>query len=419
VALPRTLTPLRHRPYAALWTGAFFSNIGTWMETVAVGILVTEVTGQAAWAGLVAAAGFLPNGLIGPIGGALADRIPRRTLVLGTTAAQTVLAGALTALAALDAAEPWAVTLIVLASGCAGALGFPSYQSMMPDLVPREELTAAAALGMLQFNLGRILGPALAGLVTAAGGFEWAFAVNTISFLAVIVAIAPLKLPPPPHHARAESILSSIRSGIAFAAREPGIRAVMVYLALNSLLAAPFIALVAPAALEITGDEHNASVLVTTQGIGAVVMALSLGNLAHRFGNRPVVLVTLAGLPPALVLYALAPSLVTAAAAIFIVGFCYLGCLTSFTTVAQLRAPPELRGRVMSTMMVLLGVLYPLGTLVQGALADVIGLRATTVGAAVLLGGALVALRLFRPGFDDELRDAAPSTDAPVLAPAE
>ena len=418
MALPRTLTPLRHRRYAALWTGAFFSNIGTWMETVAVGILVTEVTGQAAWAGLVAAAGFLPNGIIGPIGGALADRLPRRTLVLGTTAAQTLLAGALTALAAFDAAEPWAVTLIVLASGCAGALGFPAYQSMMPDLVPREEITAAAALGMLQFNLGRILGPALAGVVTAAGGFEWAFAVNTVSFLAVIAAIAPLTLPPP-HHTQTESILGSIRSGVRFAAREPGIRAVMTYLALNSLLAAPFIALVAPAALEITGDEHNASVLVTTQGVGAVIMALSLGNLAHRFGNRPVVLMTLAGLPPALVLYALSPSLITAAAAIFVVGFCYLGCLTSFTTVAQLRSPPEMRGRVMSTLMVLLGVLYPLGTLVQGALADQIGLRATTVGAAVHLGASLVVLRATRPGFDDELRDAAPSADAPVLAPAE
>jgi MFS family permease len=193
----------------------------------------------------------------------------------------------------------------------------------------------------------------------------------------------------------------------------------MTYLALNSLLAAPFIALVAPAALEITGDEHNASVLVTTQGVGAVIMALSLGNLAHRFGNRPVVLMTLAGLPPALVLYALSPSLITAAAAIFVVGFCYLGCLTSFTTVAQLRAPPEMRGRVMSTLMVLLGVLYPLGTLIQGALADEIGLRATTVGAAVLLGASLVILRTTRPGFDDELRDAAPSADAPVLAPAE
>src|SRR5436190_10780280 len=107
--LPRALAPLRHRQFAALWSGAFASNIGTWMETIGVGILVTTQTGQAGWTGLVAAAGFLPMGLVGPFGGALADRLPRRTLLLSTTAVQTVLAGLLTALAALDIAQPWAV----------------------------------------------------------------------------------------------------------------------------------------------------------------------------------------------------------------------------------------------------------------------------------------------------------------------
>ena len=93
MGLPRSLAPLRHRRYAMFWTGAFTSNIGTWMETVAVGILVTTSTGQAGWAGIVAAAGFLPNALVGPFGGALADRLPRRRLLLTTTTVQTILAG--------------------------------------------------------------------------------------------------------------------------------------------------------------------------------------------------------------------------------------------------------------------------------------------------------------------------------------
>jgi MFS family permease len=417
VALPRTLTPLRHRRYAALWTGAFCSNIGTWMEMVAVGILVQNITGQVAPVGIVIAAAFLPNGLIGPIGGALADRLPRRQLMLATTTVQTMLAGVLTALVALDIAEVWSIALIVFASGCAGAIGFPSYQSMMPDLVPREELASAAALGMMQYNLGRILGPALAGLLIDAGGFEWAFAVNTVSFIAVIVAIAPLELPGP-QPVDNESISSAIRNGISYAAREPGIRAVMTYLSLNSLFAAPFIALVAPAAAEFTGNAKNASWLVTTQGVGAVIMALSLGNLAARFGNRRVLLATLFGLPPALALYGLAPSLVTAAIAIFGVGFFYLGSLTSFTTIAQLRASAEMRGRVMSALMVLLGTLYPLGTLAQGAIADEIGLRATTVGAAVLLIASLLIIRTVRPGFDRQLHDVG-HADAPLLAQTE
>jgi MFS family permease len=420
MALPRSLAPLRHPPFAALWTGAFFSNIGTWMETVAVGILVTEITGQAVWATLVAAAGFAPNALIGPIGGALADRIPRRLMLLGTTFVQMVLAGALTLLAAVDAAEPWAVTLIVLGSGCAGALGFPSYQAMMPDLVPREELTSAAALGAAQWNLGRVIGPALAGIVIETGGYEWAFALNTVSFVAVIAAIAPLRLPVPSPPEEGESIPHAIAAGIAYARKEPGIRAVMTYLALNSLLAAPFIALV-PAVAKKVFDEGRTgtSVLVTAQGLGAVLMALLLGGLALRFGNRHVVLGALALLPLSLVLYAVAPSLELGAVAIFFVGFLYLGCLSSFTTIAQLRAPPEMRGRIMSSLMVLLGTLYPLGALVQGALADEIGLRETSVGAAIVLMLTLLLVRTIRPGFDRDLGDVAPRADTAPIAATE
>lgn len=403
--LPRSLAPLRHRRYAALWTGAFASNVGTWMETVAVGILVTTETGQAGWAGLVAAAGFLPMALVGPFGGALADRVPRRRLLLTTTTVQIALAAVLTALAAADATEPWVVTLIVLASGCAQAIGFPAYQSLMPDLVPREELPGAVALGAAQWNLGRVVGPAIAGIVIDIGGFEWAFAINTLSFVAVIVAVAPLRLPKPTPRP-GESIPTAIASGLRFARQEPGIRAVMTYLAINSLLAAPFIALVPAVALKVFHDEAGGTAaLVTAQGAGAVLMALMLGNLGHRFGHRRVLLGALTGLPVVLALYALAPTLELGVVAIFGVGFFYLGCLSSFTTIAQLRAPAELRGRVMSALMVLLGLLYPLGSILQGWIADGIGLRATTAGAAVLLALGFVVIRVLKPGYDRDLDD--------------
>jgi MFS family permease len=405
MALPRSFAPFRHRRYAAFWTGAFASNIGTWMETVAVGILVTKATGQVGWTGLVAAAGFVPMALLGPVGGALADRLPRRPLLITMSSVQAVLAGALTVLAAVGAAEPWAVTLIVFISGCAGALAFPAYQSLMPDLVPRDELASAVALGAAQWNLGRVIGPLLAGVVIGFGGYEMAFAVNTVSFLAVIAAIAPLRLPPPTPK-EGESIATAIRDGARFSLHEPGIRAVMTYLALNSLLAAPFIALVPAVALKLFDNEADGTAaLVTAQGIGAVLMAISLGGLAARFGHRRVLLGAVTFLPVTLILYALAPSLPLAMVAIFFVGAAYLGCLSSFTTVAQLRAPDALRGRVMSALMVLLGILYPLGSILQGLLADQIGLRATTLGAAVLLGIALIVIRLVRPGFDAEVRD--------------
>jgi MFS family permease len=416
VGWPRAFAPFRHRRYAALWVGAFASNIGTWMETVAVGVLVTAQTGQAEWTGIVAAAGFLPNALVGPVGGALADRIPRRRLLLATTTVQTVLAGTLATLAAEGAARPWSVTLIVFGSGCASALGLPAFQALMPDLVPREDLTGAIALSSAQWNLGRVIGPALAGIVIATGGYAWAFAINTASFVAVILAVAPLRLPLPAQRA-GETIRSSIAAGARFAVREPGIRAAIVYLGFNSLLAAPFIALVPAVALrEFQNGTGGTTALVTAQGVGAVVMAFSLSSLAHRYGNRLTVIVCLAALPAALVAYALAPTLAFGAAAIFFVGALYLGCLSSFTTIAQLRAPAALRGRVLAALMVLLGLLYPIGSVVQGAIADQVGLRATTAGAAVLLAAAMVVVRRARPGFDRDLADpnVVPAAHAPL-----
>jgi predicted MFS family arabinose efflux permease len=264
-----------------------------------------------------------------------------------------------------------------------------------------------------------VIGPALAGVVIGLGGYAWAFGVNTLSFVAVILAIAPLRLPPPLPHA-GESIRAAISTGVRFVRGDAGLRAVTGYLALNSLLAAPFIALVPAVALKVFDNEDTGTaILVTAQGLGAVTMALVLGGLSHRVGLRRVVLAALLLLPASLVAYAVAPVLGLAAVAIFFVGASYLGCLSGFNTVAQLRAPAALRGRVMSVNMMILGTIYPIGAVVQGQVADAVGLRATTAGAAVLLGVTVLAVRTLRPGFDRELRgrddDLASTPDAELF----
>ena len=410
-AVNRSLAPLRHRMFAILWTGAFISNIGTWMETVGVGILVTEATDQSIWTGLVAAAGFAPLAVLGPVGGALADRLPRRRLLLTTATIQAVLATLLTVLVATGTPSPGIVTLIVFAAGCVQAIGFPAYQAVLPDLVPREDLIGAVALSSAQWNLGRVIGPALAGVLIAVGGYELAFAFNAASFLAVIFAVTQLRIPPPLDRAR-RSIVSEIREGLAYVRRDPGMRVVVAYMGVNTLLAAPFIALV-PAMARIVLDEgaSGTSVLVTLQGIGAVTMALSLAALAARFGNRRVLQMVLWGLPFSLAAYAVMPGLALSAVAIFFVGFLYLGALSSFTSIAQLRAPAAVRGRVLSVLFVILGSLYPLGAVVQGAIADEIGLRATTVGAAALMLAVLLLARITRPGFTAALEEPAAPLD--------
>jgi len=430
VALPRSLAPLRHRSFALLWAGAFTSNVGTWMETVGVGILVTTTTHQAGWTGLVAAAAFVPNAFLGPLGGALADRLPRRRVLLTTTAVQTALAGTLTLLAATDSAHPGVVVLIVLGAGCAMAIGFPSYMALLPDLVPRDDLPGAVALSSAQWNLGRVIGPALAGVVIGFGGFEWAFGFNTLSFLAVIAVVLSLRLPPPAPVQEA-SIFASIRAGARFARADPGLRVVISYMALNSLLAAPFIALVPAVALKVFGNgDFGTALLVTAQGIGAVLMGLSLGPLFARFGSRRVLVGVLGGLPIALLAYAAAPNLAAGVVTIFAVGFLYLGALSSFSWLVftsvngvtmvdrrltalgiawsalsgrRVAAPAELRGRVLSLLMVLLGTLYPLGSVLQGAIADRVGLRVTTAGAAVLMAAALLLVRMLRPDLANAL----------------
>jgi MFS family permease len=394
-----SFAPLRHPAYARLWTGAFISNIGTWMESIALGIYVTKHTNQAAWTGTVAAAAFLPIAFFSPIGGALADRYPRRLLMIATSLVQTALAGLLTFLFVVGHPSAPTITLIALGNGVCAALGFPSFQAMLPDLVPAEDLPGAIALSSAQYNLGRVIGPAIAGIVIAIGGYAWAEGANAVSFLAVVAVMLTLVLPAPSALARSERFFASIVHGFRFVRREPGLRITALAMCLNTFLAAPFIALVPAMALKVLhSGSVGTAVLITAQGLGAVLMAFSLGSLVERYGARRVLMTLMALLPIALVAYASAPVLALSALALFFVGILYLGALSSFTTIAQLRVPSEIRGRVLAVFTVILGALYPLGSVVQGKIADHIGLRETTIGSAVLMALAMIVTRLLRPG---------------------
>lgn len=398
------IAPLRHPPYARLWTGAFVSNIGTWMETLALGIYVTKVTHQAAWTGTIAAAAFVPIAFFGPIGGALADRFPRKWLLMGTTIVQTGLASLLAFLFAVGHPSAPTLTLIAFGNGICAGLGFPAFQAILPDLVPVEVLPGAIALSSAQYNLGRVFGPALAGIVIALGGYAWAEAVNAASFFAVIAVLLTLSLPKPSVHAREQNLFRSIAEGFRFVRRERGLRVNAAAMCLNTFLAAPFIALV-PAMAENVLHNGNAgtSVLIVAQGIGAVTMALLLGALVERYGPRRLLVVLMGALPPALAAYAYAPNLALSALALLVVGALYLGALSTFSTVAQLRAPASIRGRVVAVNTMILGSLYPLGAVLQGKIADGIGLRATTFGASAVMAAALIGARLVRPGITSAL----------------
>jgi len=401
-ALLSGLAPLGRRDFGLLWAGGLVSIVGSWMQTVAVGALVTAQTGRATWAVLVAAGAFLPIGVLSPLGGALADRLPRRAALVVGNLAEAALAAVLAALVAAGRAGPVSLTLVVTVQGCVSALVGPFQAAVLPDLVPAGELLAASSLNSAQFNLGRVVGPALAGITIAAFGYPTAFVANAVSFLAVVIALAFVRLPRPAGRGEG-GLWSSVRQGARAARAEPACRAAIGLIALVALFASPFIALVPVVARHVAGGGSRAvatatGVLTTAQGVGAVVGAVVLTPLAARLGRARVLLVDLALLPGLLVVYGRSDGLAAATVALGVVGFVYVGVLSGLSTVVQLHAPAAFRGRVLSLYLVALGVVYPLGSLLQGPLADRVGLAWTTGGAAGLLAVALIGLAVVRPG---------------------
>ncbi len=418
-----SLRPLGSRNFALVWSAALVSNVGSWMQTVALGYLVTTTTGKPLLTGAVMAAAFVPMGLLAPVGGALADRFDRRRWLMVTTLAEAVLAAVLALLAVGGHSPVLALTGVVFLGGAAGAVGFPTYQAMLPDLVDREDLLAAVSLSSAQYNLGRVIGPALAGVVLAlAGSAAWVFAINAVSFGAVLVALLLVHLPVRDRPPVTESMLRRLAEGARVARAEPGCRSAIVLISIVALVGSPFIGLVSVMAR--FGLHHSVhgrhavavatAALVTAQGVGAVLGALGIVPLALRMGRRRMLLGALFAFPLALVLYGLAPSLWTGALAIVVVGGSYIGILSGLNTVVQLRAPEAARGRVLGLYMMALGLIYPVGLLVEGAVAGPVGIATVTVGAGVLLLVAVAGLAA-RPGWIlDGLREPTPGPERPV-----
>jgi len=382
------------------------------MQTIALGYVVTHRSHDPLWAGAVAAAAFIPIGVLSPLGGALADRLDRRRWLIITTLAETLFAALLAALYATGHAPSWALLAMAFLGGVAAAVGFPTYQAMIPDLVPADDLLGAVSLSSAQFNLGRVIGPALAGIVLLAGSAAWVFAVNAISFGAVVAALAVVRLPARETIIdRGSRTLRRIAEGVRVAAGEPGCRSAIVLIGIVALIGSPFIALVPAMAINGLGRGAGGyTALVAAQGVGAVGGALVLAPLARAFGRRLVV-GALVAFPLALVCYGVTPSLWSSALAILIVGSCYIGVLTGLNTVVQRRAPTEFRGRVLGLYMMVLGVIYPVGAVVEGAVAHVVGIRTVTVVSGVALFAIMVAIGLWRGQLFADLGDlGTPST---------
>ncbi|MFB1483095.1 MFS transporter [Corallococcus sp. RDP092CA] len=388
---------LSHRDFTLLWLGTLVSNIGTWMESVALGVYVTEVTGQAAWTGGVAALTYLPSLVLAPLGGALADRFDRRIFMAVCVCMQALLAALLTVLAGTgNLSVPWVAALSLL-NGAFSTLVIPCATALTVAVVPAEDLHNALSLDSAQFNLGRVIGPMLAAIVLTKVGISGALLVNTLSFLAVLLALAGMRgakraLPP-----RTEALWAGILRGVRLAWTDPGIALALGSGALLGLLISPFVGLVPVFALKVLGgDATTTSLLLTAQGTGAVIAAFGSGPLLARMGRRAFLEAALLLVGLCSAAYWLSPTLPVALVTLFLLGAVYLVAFTGLKTVCQARTPPELQARVSSLFLLLVNAGYILGVWGQGALSDHLGVRPITAGSALLFFGIVVGMRTLR-----------------------
>nr|WP_225936898.1 MFS transporter [Myxococcus sp. RHSTA-1-4] len=387
------------RDFVAVWCGALVSNLGTWMEVLALGVYVTAETGRAEWTGGIAALTYLPSVVLSPLGGALADRFDRRFFIAACTLAQAVLAGVLAALALTGNLTVQAVAAISFLNGCVHVLAMPAYTALTAGLVPPEDLHSAMSLTATQFNLGRILGPVLAAPLMAAAGVGWVFLLNAVSFLAVLAAV--MSVGPQRRSASAappRGLWADIAQGARVARQDAAIWLALVGLFTMAVLVTPFIILVPVFVMKVFGQGASAaSVLVSIQGVGALVASVTVGSLVERWGRQRLLEASLLALGPAALFYWLSPTLHVAMAAMLVLGAVYMVAVTGLSTRCQERAPREMQARVSSLGIVLLNAGYSLGTWLQGALMDRLGVRLVTASAAALFLLVAVGLRTRRP----------------------
>src|SRR6478735_7459581 len=388
---PESMRALRHRNYQLFFAGQLISLIGTWMDQVAEAWLVYRLTGSALLLGTVAFASQIPVFLLAPIGGALADRVDRRKILIATQSAMMFLTFILAWVTLSHRVRIWQVVTQAAITGVVNAIDLPARQSFVVDMVSRADLVNAIALNSSMFNGARVVGPALAGIVVAAIGEGWCFFANGISFIAVIAGLALMKMNRP-RMAIAGSPLENIIEGFRFVAQSGPVRALMMLLGLVSFTAMPYAVLMPLFADKILhGGAQALGLLMGCSGIGALGGAITLAMRKTVHGLGTWVAISCAGFGVALLLFSFSRSLWLSALLLLPAGFCMMIQMASSNTLIQSMVPDRLRGRVMSVYAMTFMGMAPLGSLLAGSLAHTLGAPMTVgLGGAVAIVGAAV-----------------------------
>jgi MFS family permease len=409
--LRHAFAAFRYRDFTLFWSAALVSNTGNWMQSITVPYVLYRMTHSGTWLGIAAFANFFPALAVGPWAGSLADRFSRRTIVLITQTVQMIVAFSLWAVWVSGAATPWILLAHLLVYGAASGVNIASWQSFVPQLVPREALLGAVRLNSVQFTGARAFGPMLAGLVLAVFGPATSFMANALSFLLVIGALLMVHPYPAVVQPTSGSYLAHFREGIAYVRARIALSLPIVTITVVSLCGSAILQL-GPA---IAKDEFGVGkaaygLLLGMFGAGAVVGALAMSVYGDRTARSRTAMAGLVIYTSGVLLLALAPGYAIGLAAMLVMGVAYLFVSVSLNTSIQVRVAETYRGRVLSIYLMGLLAGVPFGALIEGALADVIGLRATIAGAgALLLAYTLVmvgrfgAMAALDQGLDEDL----------------
>ncbi|MGW1175389.1 MFS transporter [Kitasatospora sp. NPDC002543] len=391
-------SPLRRRVFRDLWLAQFTSNVGSWMQTVGAQWLL--VGHGAAQVSMVQLAAGLPVLFLALPAGVLADLVDRRRLLLVMQAAMAVVATALAALAFTGVLGPWTLLALTFLLGCGNALNGPAWQAVQPSLVPREELRQAAALGAVNMNLARAVGPALGGLLVAALGVGWTFAVNAASFLAILAVLAGWRAGARERAPRSgqerEHLLAAMRAGGRYVRSAPRIRRILLRSALFVPGASALWALLPVSAHESLGlGAAGYGVLLGAVGLGAVAGAAVLPAVSRRVGGDGALALAGTAFAGALAALAVGGSVLIAFPALVLAGAAWITALSTLNAGLQVALPAWVRARASAFYLLVFQGGSAVGSLVWGQVAQHAGVSAAMLLAALsLLGGALSLRRL-------------------------
>jgi MFS family permease len=390
---------LRHRNFRLFFSGQSISLIGTWMTRIATSWLVYRLTGSALLLGLVGFMGQIPTFLLAPFAGVCVDRLDRRQVLLWTqalAAVQSLLLAGLTLSKRITIGE---ILILSAFQGLINAFDMPGRQAFLVQMVEdRKDLGNAIAINSSMVNLARLVGPSLAGLVIAAFGEGYCFAIDGVSYFAVIASLALMQIKPlPGRGADASSMWTQLKEGWTYVSSFAPVRTILLLFALVSLMGMPFVVLMPIFASQVLhGGPHTLGLLMGASGVGALVSALSLAVRKTVLGLGRMIPIAAASFGAGLVLFGLSHVMWFSMLMILVVGFGMMQGMAASNTIVQTLVPEDRRGRVMSYYTMAFVGMAPFGSLLAGSLAHWLGAPRTVMitGSVVILGAIWFATRL-------------------------